>query len=439
MKRALVFWSVAVLSFCGILAIASEQPTAPSIDQVRIGHHQAGHTRLVLDLDAKPAYAVAPLEDHRIALVIERADWSGADDLPKGVGLIETIKLEDNRRLLIHLSSAALPERNFILPPEGEIDHWRLVIDFDDVPSAVYAQAVKDAVGRLAEMTPPVATVTGTPAPAPIKGEAAPAMTAMTGMTRVPGLKPQRPEAQRVAAGDEDGRLTIVIDPGHGGRDPGAIGPSGLLEKTVTFDTAKRLQTVLSARGYHAVLTRDEDSYVELDDRITLARARQANMFISIHADSNPNDTVRGASVYTLSESRSRRMAEDAVSAGDFRVFDRDLKNEASEVSSILIDLANTDTKNRSARLATTIIDAMAGEVRMVNNTHRKAGLAVLLSPDVPAVLVELAFMSNASDEANLKSPRWRAKIASTIADGVDTYFADIASQHADASRTALN
>ena len=217
----------------------------------------------------------------------------------------------------------------------------------------------------------------------------------------------------------------IVIDPGHGGKDPGAIGTgTGLEEKRVTWSVAQALEKELTARGYEVVFTRTGDTFVPLHDRIEIARRRQADMFLSLHADANPVPSVRGASVYTLSEDRSAKMAEEVAESGDFRLFDRKLSSEDQEVSSILFDLANTDTKNQSARLATALIRHMRGRVRMVNNTHRKAGLVVLLSPDVPAVLVELAFMSNDQDEANLGSHTWRKNTASAIADGIDGYFA---------------
>ncbi|MEM9234716.1 MAG: N-acetylmuramoyl-L-alanine amidase, partial [Pseudomonadota bacterium] len=145
---------------------------------------------------------------------------------------------------------------------------------------------------------------------------------------------------------------------------------------------------------------------------------------LSIHADANPVASVRGASVYTLSEARSDKMLAEVADEGDFRIFNREFSAEDREVSSILFDLAKTDTKNQSERLAAALIRNMQGRIKMVNNTHRHAALVVLLSPDVPAVLVELAFMSNELDEANLGSRTWRNNATMAIADGIDAYFA---------------
>lgn len=224
-------------------------------------------------------------------------------------------------------------------------------------------------------------------------------------------------------AGLRPGRRTIVIDAGHGGRDPGAIGASGLREKDVVLWSALRLRDLLEARGrYHVVLTRDGDVYLSLEQRLRLARAAHADLFISLHADSAPNPRTQGASVYTLSETggdRARRIM-------DREDWDMDLGDapRTGLVGDILIDLAQRETTNRSARFAQTVISTFNGQVPLVTNTHRNAGFYVLLAPDVPAVLIELGFLTNAMDEARLGSATQRTQSMRLLAGAIDRYFA---------------
>lgn len=441
-RRFVAIWSVGILMLCGVLALASERPTEPVIDAIRLGEHRSGHTRVVLDMDSDPDFAVTPgAGGDGPALEISIANGRFTlDGAPAATGIVSAVALEQGSARL-SLSETALPVRSFVLEPTEKVAHYRLVIDIEPVGGPVFAQAVEAtaqrAHERIAETSPnddPDAALAGaveasapnTTDPAEVSTENVRTVTVAS--ARVPSLKPQRPARTASVRPQSAGRrsaggLTIVIDPGHGGHDPGAIGQSGLKEKIVTWRAAETLGEILAERGYNVIFTREGDTYVAHDARIETARARQADMFLSIHADANRNPNVRGASIYTLSEARSEKMAREAATGGDFRVFDRELAGTDRDVNSILFDLANEDTKTHSARLASALIAEMKGRVPMVNNTHRKAGLLVLLSPDVPAVLVELAFLSNRADEANLGSRRWRRNTVTAIADGIDRYF----------------
>lgn len=436
MKRTLSLWSIGILTLCGILAVASEQVTSPEIENIRLGAHKNGHTRIVLDMDAAPSFDVHPssANDFTLYLLINQASYDVIEyDLPGNVGLVEAIGFRGGV-LTITLEKPALPVRRFVLEPTKDTPHYRLVIDLEGVSTSAFSTAVaqvppqappsskmKTAETSVAktqmENKPPADISDVVTAAAPDLADPASAGSVIP----VPSLKPRASDTSSVRS--SGGRLTIAIDPGHGGKDPGAIGSTGLQEKRVTWSVAQLLKAELSSRGYNVVLTRDGDTYVKLPKRIELAREYQADMFLSIHADANPVASVRGASVYTLSEARSEKMAKEAAAGGDFKLFDRELSGEDRDVSTILFDLANTDTKNQSEILAASLISKMQGRMKMVNNTHRHAGLVVLLSPDVPAVLVELAFMSNKHDEANLGSRTWRKNAAVSIADGVDAYF----------------
>ncbi len=217
----------------------------------------------------------------------------------------------------------------------------------------------------------------------------------------------------------------IVIDPGHGGVDPGTIAADGTQEKDVVLDYAEALREKLMKSGkYEVILTRDDDTFIMLRKRIEIARKAQGSLFISLHADSAP-DNVRGLSVYTLSEQASDEEAE-ALAARENKsdvLADMDLSEERQDVADILISLAQRETKNRSATFADLLVVSLQSKVRLLPKTHRFAGFAVLKAPDIPSVLVELGFLSHRNDEKLLKSQAYRDKVTSGIARGVDAYF----------------
>lgn len=219
------------------------------------------------------------------------------------------------------------------------------------------------------------------------------------------------------------GRRVIVIDAGHGGHDPGAQGAQGAREKVVVLAAALALRDALEARGgYHVVLTREGDRFLPLEDRVAVARDHKADLFISLHADSSPSAQAKGASVYTLSE-RGGERAKGVMEAQDW---DMDLgpQPHSPRVEQILLDLAQRETTNRSAEFAQTLLGELSGQIPLLNRSHRNAGFFVLLAPDVPAVLLEMGFLTNPQDEARLTDPRARRLMMSSVADAIDVYFA---------------
>ena len=161
------------------------------------------------------------------------------------------------------------------------------------------------------------------------------------------------------------------------------------------------------------------------------ARDNEADLFLSIHADGNSDKTIRGASVYTLSDKGSVRLARQSEAEGDFHLYKKDISKVSAnpDARAIVFDMAARDSKNKSSRFANLLIGALDGEILMLNNTHRQANYKVLLSPDVPAVLLELAFVSNTQDEKNLNSRTWRTKAMRSVADSIDAYFEDVKPQ----------
>ncbi|HSV28634.1 MAG TPA: N-acetylmuramoyl-L-alanine amidase [Candidatus Omnitrophota bacterium] len=270
-------------------------------------------------------------------------------------------------------------------------------------------------------MERPVATPAVMTAPAPEPMTAAPAMVTKVAAT-IPAPEPEAKGPSK----NGDGRPVIVLDPGHGGVDPGAIGVSGVYEKFITLAAARELKEQLERSGRYKVhLTRDRDIFIRLRDRVALARQYNADLFISLHADAVQNPQIKGLSVYTLSQNASD--AEAAALADKENKVDLiagiDLSHESADVANILIDLAQRETLNRSAGFAGGIVDELGREITLLNNTHRFAGFAVLKAPDVPAVLIELGYLSNEYEERNLRQPVYREKIAKSISRAIDGFF----------------
>ncbi len=218
-------------------------------------------------------------------------------------------------------------------------------------------------------------------------------------------------------------RRIVVIDAGHGGKDPGAIAASGVEEKSITLAAAQALATILEARGgYQPVLTRSTDVFAPLEERIGKARDIKAHLFISLHADAGARPEVQGASVYTLSEAATGRA--QLIRQAENWILDIEGANRPPDVEGVLVDLAQRETKNQSARLAQLMIPELAKVGPVLANTHRRAGFFVLLAPDVPAVILEMGFMTNEKDAAQLATPGHRGALMRAVADAIDAYFA---------------
>ena len=227
-------------------------------------------------------------------------------------------------------------------------------------------------------------------------------------------------------AGPAARRPTVVLDPGHGGVDPGTIGVSGVYEKDVAFDAARELAVQLERTGrYRLAMTRASDEFVALRDRVARARAAGADLFISLHADALPNHAMRGASVFTLSEQASDKEAA-ALAARENKadlIAGIDLSRHAPEVSNILLDLARRQTNNLSIGLARRLVSDLGQSVVLLENSHRSAGFAVLKAPDVPSVLIEMGCLSNREEDQLLRSAAYQRKLAGSIVRSVHAYF----------------
>ncbi|MGQ4811699.1 N-acetylmuramoyl-L-alanine amidase [Agrobacterium vitis] len=228
------------------------------------------------------------------------------------------------------------------------------------------------------------------------------------------------------AAPATDGEFLIAVDAGHGGIDTGATGKTtNTPEKTVTLGFARALAAELNRqKGVKAFLTRDGDTFLSLSQRVTLARQKGANLFISLHADMLGQANIRGATVYTISDKASDHLAEAAAARENQsdEVGGVDASAEPQEVSDILADLTRRETQAFSIAMAKSVVTSFDGQINLINNPHRFAGFRVLQAQDVPSVLLELGFLSNKEDEKLLLDPAWRGKVVKLIAEAVKKY-----------------
>ncbi len=221
----------------------------------------------------------------------------------------------------------------------------------------------------------------------------------------------------------------IFLDPGHGGKDPGAQGVRGTQEKAVVMAIARELQReLLAGNRYRVLLTRSTDNYVALRERVARAQEARADLFLSLHADACDNSEVRGASVYTLSEQATDREAA-ALAARENRadgvIAGMKLSDKDDNVARTLVAMSQRGTVNDSRRLADTIVQTFGRNgIRLLPRTHRQAGFAVLTSPDIPAALVELGYLSNRQDEKLLTVRQHQIALARALRGSVDAHFA---------------
>lgn len=219
----------------------------------------------------------------------------------------------------------------------------------------------------------------------------------------------------------------VVLDPGHGGKDPGAIGVSGTFEKHIAFAAASELKRQLEAGGRcRVILTRSRDVFIPLRGRVEFAQARCAALFISLHADALPDPRVRGASVYTLSDTASD--AQTAALAQRENSADRfggpSFHDVPPAVANILGSLVRQETRTGSARIAQRLVGNLRPDVGLLTHPSRRAGFMVLRAADIPSVLIEMGFMSNSQDEAALRRPEHRTRVAASLTRAVEGFLA---------------
>lgn len=293
--------------------------------------------------------------------------------------------------LRFDLDRPLMVTRVLTLPPTGSATDHRVIIDLDTVSAARFASVAKKDMRQLAR---------------------AGAALAEAG---------QRQEVAAMRPGVSRGKYVIVVDAGHGGKDPGASAVTGGKEKDITLAAALQLKALLEAdKRYEVRLTRETDTFIELEDRVTIARNLGANLFISLHADAAGKDTVAGASVYTISARGESRIDKES-SKNDWEIPIED--GTPRQVSGILKDLVKRETKTHSAEFAELLLPELQQAGPVLRDTHKNAGFYVLLAPDVPAVLLELGFLTNRDDANRLQSRSGRQRSMQAVKRGIDRFF----------------
>ncbi len=379
------------LSFVSSPAAATEL----NAKAARIAGDEA-RTRIVIDFDIKPDFTVHYLTNpNRIVVDIAgTVNFAFPPEQMEARGIYERVRfgaMSAGRTRLVLTSKlpAGLEVAEARKNEDG--DGWRLVLDGAVVTPEQYAAMKKQSNWGNLESNTTVAPLAPQQAPSP------------------------------------DGVFTVAIDAGHGGIDTGAVTPgkNPVYEKNITLDFATSLARELNARpGIKAFLTRDTDIFLSLGERVQIARARGANLFISLHADTLREKSTRGATVYTISDRASDKLADELAKRENTsdEVAGVEVKKEPSEVNDILIDLTRRETQAFSISLANSIVHSFEGQIGLINNPHRSAGFRVLTAPDVPSVLLELGFLSNSEDVKQLQKPEFRDKLVALIADAVKRY-----------------
>ena len=365
---------------------------AQKIQDLRLSTSDEQNVRFVVDLSEPAEIKLLRLSNPpRMVIDIENAPFEEGVQEKRfsKTGFISSIRTgkpsPTTTRIVLDLPSEDVTEKHFTLPPQANIP-WRFVID-------------------LTNNTPQVSVKTFS-------------NDAQTVATKAPE-KTEQPKKSVMK------KKIVMLDPGHGGQDPGAISKSGKYEKDLTLKMAKETKVLLEKAGYKVVMTRDKDYYVTLRGRIEKAHKANADLFISIHADSAASSAAKGLSIYTISEKASDQEAAalaESANKADI-LFGMDLSEYQPEVGNILIDFAKTYTMDQSAKYADEVVQEMAKEVTLRPKAHRYAGFAVLKSPNIPSVLLEMGYLSNRDEDKLLQKESYRNKLSKALVRAVNTYF----------------
>lgn len=392
-----------IISVMALFCIVVTDARAGKINNLRIGQG-IGTVRVVFEADSDFDYKVFTLnEPNRLVVDVKGVEVSQNISKNKDENIfLENVRVGSSGvngvRIAFDLKQPVLVKKTFILPPQSGFN-WRFAIDLE-------ATNERDFFAKLGSAN----------------------SQSSDSFNRDDILPKNNAVPQKKTPTQQSKRKIIVIDAGHGGVDPGAIGYKGTYEKKITFFMAKELKEELDKNSkYKVYLTRNRDVFIPLRDRVKIARKYDADLFISIHADSAKNRKAKGLSVYTLSETASDKEAEalaEKENKADI-VAGLNFADHTKEVSDILLSLAQRETNNSSSEFANILSSEMSKIVKTVSNTHRFAGFAVLKAPDVPSVLLELGYLSNPDEEKLLRQEKYRKKLAKATVKAVNKFFQD--------------
>jgi N-acetylmuramoyl-L-alanine amidase len=386
-------------------------------------------TRFIADISKPVSYSVYVLPDpYRVIIDLPGVSF----DLPPGVGkkvrgLVTEYRygqIEDGKsRIVLDTKGPVLIEKSYLVEAKNG-QPARIVVDLLQTSEVAFQKSfAKDNPDSLIAEAPPVEESAAEPAPIE-EAAAAPE----------PAPEPTEPPAEPKAK-DENHKLTIVLDPGHGGIDPGASSPQKTKEKTVVLAFAHTLRKALESTGrYNVVMTRTDDTFISLKQRVKVARDNAADLFIAIHADTVRGPAARGATIYTLSDKASDHESEAlAQKENDAdKIAGIDLDSDNQEINDILMDLVQRESKNHAVFFSKKAVSELKSVTMLTGKPLRSAGFVVLKAPDIPSVLLELGYLSSAADEKLLTTVTWRQRVAEAMATAVDKYFATEIASRAD-------
>ena len=435
------FRIIPILALLILMGSWTGQAYAFAINDIRFGTHP-DKVRMVIELsEIKPFRTFAMESPSRLIIDMPSFDWN-VSNIGRAQGATVTSIRQGTLqpgigRIVIDFQHPVKIDSAFILPRDPAASKPdRLVIDFERTTAQGLQAQNQKIFGKLqvpGDENPTTVTTTTTAKqerPAAVIEEIAEVAPPIEiAAAPIPTRKPAHDAPLKTPAAGK--KPIIVIDPGHGGVDPGALGANGVYEKQVTLNMAKALKEELEATGrYKVLLTREKDAYLKLYKRVEFARMNHADLFISLHADSIGKSNVSGASIYTLSEKASDEqtaLLADRENRADL-IAGMDLDTNDEQVATILVDLTMRDTMNQSKFFANKLVGHMDdGSIKMLENPHRYAGFAVLKAPDIPSVLIEMGFMSNPREAAQLTKPEYRRTLARSLVKGIDGYFAKLA------------
>ncbi|BAI71170.1 N-acetylmuramoyl-L-alanine amidase [Azospirillum sp. B510] len=422
-------------------ALPSAPAPRPAVVDARLGIHP-DKTRFVLELSDAVSFTVSVATDpYRVIVDLPDLVWPGGSLPVEGKGVVARYHHAAGgprgTRLTFETVGPARLREGYMIPARDG-HQPRLVLDLEKTTPAEFRQlalAGKEVGGKEpVTMSSIVSSAMAVPAPPATEPETI--ATAPPPFAPLPPIPPAQlmpaalpappppPENKPPTVAEKP---LIVLDPGHGGQDPGAIGVGGIYEKDITLATAREVKRQLEGTGrYRVRLTRDSDVFIRLRDRVAIGREAGADLFISLHADSISSGETRGLSIYTLSDKASDREAE-MLAAKENRadaLVGLDLSGENQLVANILIDLAQRDTMNHSKRFATLALQSLGRDVPLIpSRPHRQAGFAVLTAPDVPSALIEMGYLSNRQDVGLLTSSAHRERLGRALARTIDSYF----------------
>ena len=379
-----------------------------------------GHqTRLVLDVESISPQAFAQEQQHGRGGASPSGGAAFAPPPPPPPPSPPPSVPSSPARSAVHESPPLAPPTPLVPPPVSEAPPDHPDAQSDNPASAAEEPPPPVFYPSSASPLPPSRLA---PSPSPSPSPSAPASPSPQAAAPVPpaasSAKPHR--------GVLPGKPMIALDPGHGGVDPGATGYNGAHEKDITLATAREVRRQLEATGrYRVMMTRDEDEFIPLRERVARARDAGAQLFISLHADSIVGSQVRGMSIYTLSDKASDHEAE-TLAAKENRsdaIGGIDLSHENDQVATILIDLAQRDTRNHSHHFAGLVLHEVGRIQKLLPKPDRSAGFAVLTAPDVPSVLIEMGYLSSPQDVGLLTQADHRQRLAGALVRAIDSYF----------------